>query len=267
VFLCVAIFMLYAPQVVHAFGAKAHRIVGHVAEYYICPETRSALEQLMPEYSLAEAGVWADKIRGYPDWAYTKPWHYINVPDGVPLSAASRATAGDVLAAINQFNAELGDADLTDMQRLKAFYFLVHFVADVHQPLHVGRQSDLGGNRVDVRVNDRKMNLHSYWDSYVLDDLEDSTADYGLLLATRSAPAVAAWQDSEPRDWVVESQDLRPEVYDFAAPAESGRPNLDEFYQARAREIVDLRLAQAGIRLAAMLNNVWCPGLPAGESH
>jgi hypothetical protein len=60
---------------------------------------------------------------------------------------------------------------------------------------------------------------------------------------------------------------LRPEVYDFAAPAESGRPNLDEFYQARAREIVDLRLAQAGIRLAAMLNNVWCPGLPAAESH
>ena len=257
---------LLAPQIVLAFGAQAHRVVGHVAEQYICVETRSALEQLMPEYSLAEAGVWADKIRGYSRWDYTKPWHFINVPDGVALSAAKRADAGDVLTAIEQFSAELNDTNLTEQQRLKAFYFLVHFVADVHQPLHVGRQADRGGNRVDIRVNGRKMNLHRYWDSYVLNDRVESVALYGRQLAVRNARSAAAWQASDPRVWVVESQALRPEVYDFGAPAGAGIPDLDEVYQMRARQIVDLRLAQAGIRLAAMLDSVWCPGGRTGEN-
>lgn len=262
----VFILALFMPHVVHAFGAKAHRVVGHVAEQYICVETRAALEQLMPDYSLAEAGVWADKIRGYSSWDYTKPWHFINVPDGVALSAVARSDSGDVLTAIDQFSAELDDPNLTDQQRLKAFYFLVHFVADVHQPLHVGRQSDLGGNRVEVRVNRRKMNLHSYWDTSVIKDEVANAGIYGRALAVRNARVAAAWQDSPPQVWAVESQAFRPEVYDFGVPSEAGRPNLDAAYQARAQEIVDLRLAQAGIRLAGMLNNVWCPGKLAGKT-
>jgi len=262
----VFILALFMPHVVHAFGAKAHRVVGHVAEQYICVETRAALEQLMPDYSLAEAGVWADKIRGYPSWDYAKPWHFINVPDGVALSAATRSDSGDVLTAIDQFSAELIDPNLTDQQRLKVFYFLVHFVADVHQPLHVGRQSDRGGNRVEVRVNRRKMNLHSYWDTSVIKDGVGSAEVYGRLLAVRYARVAAAWQDSDPRVWAVESQAFRPEVYDFGVSSEAGRPDLDAAYQARAREIVDLRLAQAGIRLAGMLDNVWCPAKLAGET-
>jgi len=262
----VFILALFLPHVVHAFGAKAHRVIGHVAEQYICVETRAALEQLMPDYSLAEAGVWADKIRGYPNWDYTKPWHFINVPDGVALSAAARSDSGDVLTAIDKFSAELNDLNLSDQQRLKAFYFLVHFVADVHQPLHVGRQSDRGGNRVEVRVNRRKMNLHSYWDTYVLKDDVGDAGLFGRRLAAHNARVAPAWQDSDPRVWAVESQAFRPEVYDFGVPSEAGRPNLDAAYQARAREIVDLRLAQAGIRLAGMLDNVWCPGKVAGET-
>jgi hypothetical protein len=266
IFLLLPLFAFFVPQSGYAFGAKAHRIIGHVAEQYICAETQTALKQLMPEYSLAEAGVWADKIRGYPRWDFSKPWHYINVPDGVPLSAAQRSDAGDVLAAIDQFSAELQDARLTDQQRLKAFYFLVHFVADVHQPLHVGRYADRGGNRVDVRVNGRKMNLHSYWDTFVLHDQTGSLAVYGLLLARRNTRLAAKWQDSEPRLWATESLTLRPEVYDFSAPWGGGEPNIDAVYQAQAREIVELRLAQAGIRLAGMLNSVWCSGGEVDEN-
>ena len=138
----------------------------------------------------------------------------------------------------------------------------MHFVADVHQPLHVGRYTDRGGNRVDVRVNGRKMNLHSYWDSFVLNDQAGSLAAYGLMLATRNARLAAKWQDSEPNLWATESLALRPEVYSFNAPGSDGEPDIDGIYQAQAREIVELRLAQAGIRLAGMLNSVWCP---AGE--
>jgi len=88
-----------------AFGAKAHRIAGEVAELYLCEDARTALEQIAPGSSLAEAGIWADRIRSIPAWDIARTWHYINVPDGMTLSQTPRLSSGDVLTAINRFEA------------------------------------------------------------------------------------------------------------------------------------------------------------------
>ena len=247
------------PQAIFAYGAEAHAIIGHIAEQFLCADARAALVDIDPGYSLAEAGVWADRIRGNADWDIARPWHYLNVSDGVRLSEAKRPAAGDVLSALGHFRAELADKSLPPQQRREAFYFLVHFVGDIHQPLHVGRRSDRGGNQVDVRVDGRSSNLHSYWDRRVLEGVLRSPADYAGWLAVRNQIFVARWQATEPAIWAIESQAFRREVYDFGQPDRKGRYILSPAYQVRALAITEFRMAQAGIRLAGVLNQIWCP--------
>ena len=85
------------PGTAFAYGAKVHAVVGHVAERYVCAAAAESMQELLPEGGLAEAGLWADRIRGNPAWDRAKPWHYINVPDGVRLSAAKRNPDGEAL--------------------------------------------------------------------------------------------------------------------------------------------------------------------------
>jgi hypothetical protein len=246
----------------YGFGANAHLIAGQIAERHLCANSRAALNELSPDKHLPEAGLWADKIRSNPAYDYAKPWHYINIPDDQPLSAARRSGKGDVLAAIEDFYARLGNESLPEDQRREALWFLAHFVVDIHQPLHVGREEDRGGNSIKVRVNGEAMNLHSYWDTGVLKNRVDSAYAYAAGLDAASYASVAVWQASSPRVWLAESQALRPEVYSFGLAPRGAPVLLDEPYQRRAARIVDLRLAQAGIRLADLLNRLWCPADP-----
>jgi hypothetical protein len=251
--------LLLVPQAALGYGAKGHRIAGEVAELYLCREARAELKKIAPNYNLAEAGLWADRIRSIAAWDKARTWHYINVPDGMTLSETPRLQTGDVLSSIKRFRAELADTSLTTAQRREAFLFLVHFIVDAHQPLHVGRRSDRGGNKIDVRVNDRSTTLHQYWDTLALDPLQQDPPAIAADLVRRYGSSAWQWQAFTPELWVIESQAFRPEVYDFARqnPA-SGRVTLDEAYQARALQISEFRLAQAGIRLAATLNGIWC---------
>jgi hypothetical protein len=258
-----------------AFGTNAHLIVGAVAEEHICASTRLAIEPILDGYSLGEAGLWADKIRGYSQWDYAKPWHYMNVPDGVAIDDARRRPEGDVLSAIAEMNRRLDDPTLDAKERAAAFRFLVHFVADIHQPLHVGRRGDLGGNKIKVFYEPargkrpKKSNLHRYWDSDVLNLMVENPQAYAAELMVRGGPDLADWQPGKPADWAAESMKLRPEVYDFP-PGDRGAPvRLDAAYRARTLEILDQRLLLAGLRLAASLDAHYCDagGAEAPESE
>ncbi|MEZ5564457.1 MAG: S1/P1 nuclease [Gammaproteobacteria bacterium] len=144
-----------------AFGPSGHRIVGYVAERYLCRETRIALEPLLITRSmtgesaagktLPAASVWPDTIRRRTEWQHTRPWHYINVSDHGSISRAARSNPDNVLTALTRFEAELRNTSLSIRQRAIALRFVSHFVADIHQPLHVGRATDRGGNEVPVK--------------------------------------------------------------------------------------------------------------------
>ncbi len=259
----IVLLLTVLPAIAHGFGAKAHRIVGYIAGQHLCVNTEAVIRTIIPAGDLAEAGLWADHIRADRDWDFARPWHYLNVPDDVPLVSAQRNSSGDVLAAIRFFHRQLADPGLRESTRMVALYLLVHFVADVHQPLHVGRQADLGGNRVLIRVNGKQANLHEYWDSGVLKAVRDSRA-YAADLDARYAGRAGFWLYSDPSTWAVESQRLRSRVYDFPQNA-AGVGTLDSRYQAMAEEVTGKRLAQAGIRLAGLLNGLWCrePGRAA----
>ena len=164
-----------APTPAAAFGPAGHRIAGLLAEPALCPAARREVEALGRGESLAELGLWADGIREQPEWRQSAPWHYLNVADapGPAAAAAIRAfrhpPEGDVLAAIERFRAELADRGRPEAQRAAALKFLVHFVVDLHQPLHVGRAEDRGGNTIDVVYGETVVSLHGFWDADVLE--------------------------------------------------------------------------------------------------
>jgi hypothetical protein len=246
------------------FGPSGHRLAGHIAERHLCAETRLALKPLLAGLTLAEAGLWPDTIRGLPEWAHTKPWHYLNVTDHGSVPRAARQNPDNVLAALARFESELGDTSLGNRPRGLALRFVVHFAVDIHQPLHVGRDSDRGGNLIPVLVGARETNLHAVWDGEPLrlpggpSPLEEAHS-----LQVPVDADVQRWQLATPLDWARESQALRPEVYAFPGPG--GRPiALSPDYLERARALVDQRLVQAGVRLAGRLNAILGPSSDCG---
>jgi hypothetical protein len=250
----IAVLALPLPAV--AFGPSGHRLAGHIAEQHLCAETRLALKPLLAGRTLAEAGLWPDTIRRLPEWAHTKPWHYLNVSDHGSVARVARQNPDNVLAALARFEKELGDTSLGNEPRGLALRFVVHFAVDIHQPLHVGRAGDRGGNLIPVLVGARETNLHAVWDGEPL----RLPGGPGPLEKAHSLPVPVAadvqrWQLASPLDWARESQALRSQVYALSGPG--GRPvALPSAYLDRARALVDQRLVQAGVRLAGRLNAI-----------
>ena len=142
--------------------------------------------------------------------------------------------------------------------------FVAHFIADVHQPLHVGRLRDRGGNRIDVIIGRRKSNLHRFWDAQWLLKRDRRIRDLDTARQIASIDALVAdridvLQSVGVLDWARESHVVRPKVYAFAGAG--GQPvRLDGAYVTMALEISRTRLATAGVRLAGSLNEIFCPG-------
>ncbi|MCP4925263.1 MAG: S1/P1 nuclease [Gammaproteobacteria bacterium] len=245
----------------YAYGALGHEIVGELATAYLCVQAATEVEYLLDGESLGRASRWPDWIRKDPRWRKSKPWHFINVTDNGRIAAVTGRSGGDVIWAIDKFSAELAEQKLSKSQRAEALRFLAHFIADVHQPLHVGRQGDRGGNRIGIVIDGRKSNLHKFWDAQWLLKFDRSQHGYERdeqIAAIRAlgADRVEILQSVGVLEWARESQALRPAVYAFSV-TESGE--FDEQYRAVALKISRLRLAAAGIRLAGMLNDIFCP--------
>jgi hypothetical protein len=186
------------------------------------------------------------------------PWHYLNIGDKQSIANRRRAPQGDVLTAIDKFYRQLQDESLDSQTQAEALRFLTHFVADLHQPLHVGRPQDQGGNRIDVRVGDESTNLHVLWDSYIIMQQDLEPLEYAQRIGPLADGYVEAWQASTPLAWAVESQNLRPKVYAYGQPGEDGSVQLTPGYLSVSQAIIDLRLVQAGVRLAGLLNEIYC---------
>jgi hypothetical protein len=240
-----------------AFGPTGHRIAGMVAESHLCPQAVQYIEPLLDGTTLAHAGVWADWIRADPAWAHSKPWHYINVADEEPLEQAMRREKDNVLMALARFERELADARLSRERRAEALRFFVHLLADVHQPLHVGRAEDHGGNDLDVVWRGKRQSLHALWDGeWLLDRDRLAASDAARAISGLAIGQARHWQASDARAWAEESRSFRPLVYALPEAGRAATMPLDAAYLAIARNVLSLRLAQAGVRLAGRLNRI-----------
>ncbi len=244
---------LWAASPVHAWGPQGHRIVGKVAKEHLCEAAGATIRELWGDSGLEAAGLWPDQIRNQSRWKHTGPWHYINVGDSGPLPPGERSPDGDILWALDHYLAILDAAGVPKRQRREAVGFVTHFVGDLHQPLHVGRADDRGGNNIAVAAPGRDtLNLHRYWDTTVITSVQPDPERYARMIAPLALGNLRYWQSTDPLAWASESLALRPTVYRFR---NRGREVLlDEDYAQRAQTIVRMRLVQAGVRLAGILN-------------
>ena len=233
-----------------AWGPTGHRAVARIAEHHLNPQAAQAVTNLLAPEQLAFVATWPDEIRSEAEWAKAEAWHYVTIPDAQTYDGTSRNQAGDVLEAIPRFEKVLGDRAAPATERTRALKWLTHLVGDLHQPLHVGRGDDHGGNDILVLWFNEPTNLHSVWDSKLIEASALSFSELVEMLDHPSSAQVQEWQATGPLEWARESQDLRGACY------EMGDRKLSYRYVHDHWPTVQRRLLQAGVRLAGVLNQV-----------
>jgi len=236
----------YLLVVYPAFGwwAEGHQIVAAIAAQRLNPKAKAALEAILPAgQTLESIAAWADEIR--MERKETGPWHYIDIPTGAQRGDWSKycPAEGCVATAIPKRE-----------QRDEALRFLVHFIGDMHQPLHAGERNDHGGNLVKVTFEGQPLNLHAAWDGKLLEAWfkQDPKA---LAKLREGAPASEreALAAGSLDDWLWQSQAAaRDAVY---APLDRCQcTTLDQAYLEQAIPVLRLQLLRAGERLGRVLN-------------
>lgn len=227
------------------FGQNGHRIVARLAENHLTEKARDALMEITNGRQLAQLANWADEIKSDPNWDHAKPWHYISIDDDESWDNFERSPDGDILEALARFEKRLKDPNISREEKWQALAFYIHFVGDIHQPLHVGRRDDLGGNTIDIFWFGEKMNLHRVWDTELIENQRLSFTEYATFLDHFSSEEIKEWQAASYLDWAKDSRALRNQVYDFA---ESGK--LYYKYASQNTPALNRQIAKAGIRLA-----------------
>ncbi len=256
--LCV---MSLLPAPAQAWGPLGHRLVAKLAADELTRDARKEVDRVLhgePDPSLAGVASWADDLReNDPDLGKrSSRWHYVNLAeDNCAYLPAKQCPNGDcVIEAIHRQQAVLADRSQPDALRVQALKFLVHFVGDVHQPLHAGYARDRGGNTVQLQVNGEGSNLHRVWDSTLLDSSQRSERHYlrALRKLRISADIVSAdigHGTSTVEDWA--SASCRAVLQTGFYPAKA---QLDPAYYTQWRPVAEQRLRLAGHHLAQLLN-------------
>ena len=258
-FFAIALIACIAPREAHAWGKSGHRIVGAIAQARLDPKARAAVAELLagePEPTLAGVSIWADYVREeVPEYRWTMPLHWVNFTAGNCNYRAQDNCHDDrcVVAAIERYSQQLNDDWLPLAVRRDALKFVVHFVGDVHQPLHAGYAADRGGNDFQINIQREGWNLHSVWDTLIIDSAKLEWPAYrarldGIALTTESQRQAG---DGKAPVWAEESCRIMQGA-DFYPPKHkiSGR------YLEAKRPQADQRLKLAGERLAALLNRL-----------
>ena len=251
---------LFFPAQAWAWGPEGHEIIAHLAGHNLTPAARLHIAQLLggdpPPLMVLEAN-WADEIRS--DRPETAAWHFVNIEIGSNGYNPRRDCPRDN-CVVRQIGREIGllrDPRSSREARLEAFRFLIHFVGDLHQPLHAADRYDKGGNAMVVYQGRRRTSLHRVWDQDVVAALgPDAMAVAGSIQAETTPQDKARIAAGTPADWANESFRLASrEIY--ARFPRSGPARLPRDYAARERAVVRLQLQRAGLRLAAILNRIY----------
>ncbi len=283
---------LLAAHAAWGWGDAGHQIVATIAYARLGKAARAEVDALLATDADAltasdfvSRSTWADRFRDHDrattrvHYEATRRWHFVDIEldDGSldaacrghpPLPAGTAASEGAVEACIvdkiEQFRAELHAPATPPAERLLALKFLIHFVGDLHQPLHASDHRDAGGNAVPVLWGDlaAAQNLHAYWDRRVVQLLGSDPKAAGAALNRAITPAqVRAWSRGAPGDWAIEAwAQAKSVAYDFRGlsmvPDEHGTEvlELDAAYEQRALAAVREQLMRAGVRLARLLN-------------
>ncbi|WP_379084924.1 S1/P1 nuclease [Pedobacter sp. UC225_65] len=240
-----------------SWGVVGHRAIGQIAENHLSKKAAVAVKDLLGSESLAMVSTYPDEIRSYEKYAYTAPWHYVNVAHGLSYAQFSAQLTGmdkpNIYKAILNCTSDLKDPAKSKAEKVFALKFLVHLVGDLHQPMHTGRSEDSGGNAIKVKLMRKETNLHGLWDSGLIDYAGMSYTELAKSCDVISKEEACAWQKDDVAKWAFESYEISQQLYAEAAQ----NPDFDYDYYPKHADFIKKRLAQAGLRLAGLLNEIY----------
>lgn len=244
-----------------SWGYQGHHIIARLAASELTPKASAAVADLLGGEalpSMVNASTYADEIR--PSRRETAPWHYVNIEIGTGGYHAVRDCPDDacVVAQIEHEEQIIGDASISKPIRAEALRFLIHFVGDLHQPLHCADNHDRGGNLVKVVLGGQRTNLHAVWDTAVVEALGSSEEAVAATLASQITQSDrTAWSHGTEVSWANETWAVAKRfVYGSltGVGATDGPIVLPSSYTTAQRAVVAKQLERAGVRLAATLN-------------
>jgi hypothetical protein len=243
-----------------------HRLVARIAESRLAPHTVLAVRDLLGGEDIADASLWADQVRGQR--RETGVLHYVNIPLNADTYVAERdcPDGACIIAAIERDRRILADQAAALPERAEALRFLIHFIGDLHQPLHVSDNGDRGGNDRPVFLFSRPFNLHQVWDGELIEATGLNEPQYLDRLRQEMASLdLAELERGSVVDWAMEGHRMAAE-HAYQLPR-SGQ--LGDAYLAASLPLVDRQLIAAGVRLAKVLNEAlagYRPVPPDGPS-
>lgn len=249
---------VYAPMKGKAWGVQGHRIVGQVADSYLTKKARKSIAAILGNESVAMSSNWMDFIKSDPAYRYLSNWHYANIKGGLTQSEMVNLletdTSTNAYTKINFLVKELKNNDLSLENKQLYLRSLVHLVGDIHQPMHVGRLEDQGGNKIKVLWFTSSYNLHQIWDEVLVEFQELSYTEYANAINFTSKDQRKIWQQEPLSLWFYQSYQYAEMIYgDIKGPEEK----LGYAYNFKYVKIVDQQLLKAGVRLAGLLNDIF----------
>lgn len=236
------------------WGETGHRVTGHIAQNHLTGKAKRILNDLLDGHSLAFVSTYADEIKADRSYSKFSAWHYVNYPLGMRYEDSEKSEYGDIVTAIEECIRVVKNKDSSRADRVFYLKMLIHFIGDLHQPMHASRAEDKGGNDIQVQWFGQGSNLHRVWDKNLI-------VSYGMTyteLANELDRGVSRKerkkiQEGSIYDWVDESHEICGTLYESVEVGEK----LGYRYTYDYNDLLFEQLQKGGLRLAKVLNDLF----------
>jgi hypothetical protein len=235
------------------WGQTGHRTIGRIAESHLSKKAKKRIEKLLGGQSLAFVSTYGDEIKSDKQYDKYYTWHFVNFPLDAKYEDSEKDPKGDIITGIARCMEVLENENSSWEDQIFHLKFLVHLIGDLHQPLHVGRAEDRGGNDIKVSWHYKKSNLHRIWDTQIIESWNMSYTELHRNSKKISHAQIDAIEKGNVIDWMYESRQLVKTVYRSADQDDK----LGYAYSYAYLGTVMDQLQKAGIRLAKVLNDIY----------
>lgn len=249
---------IYLPLQSMAWGMLGHRIVGKIADFYLTPNAKAEIKKILGNESLAMSSNWADFIKSDTSFRYLNPWHYVDFEKGITYdemkAELKNDTSANVYTKTNFLVAELKKKSLSKEKKIMYLRLLVHFIGDIHQPLHVSPIGSEGGNAIKLTWFGQPSNLHRVWDEELIEYQQLSYTEYVMAINHTTLTQRKKWQQQPLSAWLFESFTISKQLHD---EIKDTNPKFSYSYNFKHVQTLNEQLLKGGVRLAGVLNEIF----------
>jgi hypothetical protein len=246
--------VLFPTLLCMGWGQKGHDVTAYIAEQHLNETTKAAIDSLLDGKSIVYWANWLDNASHTPQYNYSKTWHYKNIDDDQTYESAPDHQAGNIVTALRRNINVIKDGRASKEDKALAIKMIVHLFGDLHQPMHMGHQTDLGGNKVMIKYFDAQTNLHTVWDSRVPEAAHKwSYTEWQQQIDRASEAEAADIQKGNIDDWAKETYTICKDVYSKTPKGY----NVSYDYIADWTPTIEQQFLKGGLRLAYVLNSLF----------